>query len=173
MKKIVVEAKRAPLPKPLKIIMIVLFLSSGFLFFCAFIGLLSELNDGIGLGSVGEGTVIIGNSDGGSIIHSGGIALDTIFFVVALILLAIALTFLLLNQFHKNDKILVYEDGIEFVSQKEVLTFAFSEIESCVLVKDTTIQIKIIGIGKIYCLLWMENAVQVVTTINKQKKKQG
>lgn len=171
MKKLLIEAKRAPLPKLFKIIMIVLFLSSGFLFFCAIMGFFSELNDGAGLGSVGDGTVIIGNSDGGSIIHSSGISLGTICFFMALILLAIALTFFLLNQFHKNDKILVYEDGIEFVSQKEVLKFAFSEIESCTLVKDTTIHIKIIGIGKVYCLLWMANAIQAVSTINQQKKK--
>ena len=66
MKKLLIEAKRAPLPKLFKIIMIVLFLSSGFLFFCAIMGFFSELNDGAGLGSVGDGTVIIGNSDGGS-----------------------------------------------------------------------------------------------------------
>lgn len=169
MKNILIEAKRAPLPKWMKRCIIFFLVIGAFFLFSGLIGLISELDGGPGLGSVGEGTVIVAGSDGGAVMHSGGMSLGIISFVVSGVLLAIAFTFVFIDKSHKSDKIIVYEDSIEIVTQKENLRFNLAEVEKCTLVKGITIQIDIVDIHHSYTLFCMEKATEVIKIIRKQK----
>lgn len=153
----IIEGKRMPLPKPLKVGMIILTIAG----ITAFVASFLFTDENIG------GMVLI-TKNGTHI--SDGVNLSVIYTIIGVIFVTFGLTTFILNNVHRSDYVKVYDDHIEIYNGKTTFTEKICNIDRYVLLnfKDS-ISFTIKSFSKPIKIYFIENTRKIISFIDDKK----